>query len=407
MAIRYGYHSFLRILHCLTGNKKIIKKNILLIFALAGIFLFITSASGQNHTPDDGNVKNISNADGDKPSDKATGMYSGLADVLSIEDESKWTFLEKLDEHEQIQLTQMIQLRLEEEGGLLVSLMTKGTTLLPTFLAVKFAQRLEPDLVAKLSDKLPVEKAVRITKGLNRDFLADVTKHLKPKKASIIINQCPDELVIDVSRKLIEKGEPEVAGRLADYLSVEKLTSLAKKRTVNENVQVAHHMKNREVIAKILAVFPDDVIIELMQESSRLGYHTLVADVAKEVNKDRLVQLFAHLNKDDVAKTLALADPGVFSSIIKELDKQTVSNITVLLPADKLAIIINALPPELINELWRYISTEKLIETLPYIDLDKLAHNWTELKPEVTGLLIKVSDQYDPLASKIKSMSKK
>ncbi|MBU0993779.1 MAG: hypothetical protein KJ737_14895 [Proteobacteria bacterium] len=248
---------------------------------------------------------------------KNTDIKNELTDLLELENQSDWQFLSKLSDSEQIRLSERIAYVLDEEGGIIVSLLVTGTKMLPNFILVRTARMLEPETVAKLSNKMPVKAAVQITKGLDREFLMEVTKKLKPQKGIAIIESCPLELVTDVSKRLLANNDDIVLARLADYMSPDKLGEISENLTPEENVRISNQMKNRSVIAKILVSFPDDYLIKLIKECFRREYYSLVADVTEEMEKGRLLGILGQMDQDDLPKSIFLAEVSVYLDPIK------------------------------------------------------------------------------------------
>lgn len=260
-----------------------------------------------------------------------------LTRALEVEDDAKWAFLSKLSDSEQAQLAERIAYLLDEEGGVVVSILAASVKILPNFLVVSMAQAMEPETVAKLSNKLPVKTVVKIAKGMKREFVVEVTKKLNPQKATAIIEALPMELVTDVIRRLMAQNDDKTLAKLGDYLSPEKLKEISQSLTPEENVRIANQMKNKHLIAKILTDYPDDYLLKLIKECFRLEYYALVASISEEMENARLLSILDQLEKEEIPKAHFLAEVSMHIN-----------------PA-KPAAIIEALPDELVIEVARYL----------------------------------------------------
>ncbi len=265
-------------------------------------------------------------------------------------------------------------------------------------------------LIADVVQEMDAARNVRVLSGLHMDkdaktrFLGRLSRHLSPEKSAEIIEQCPEPIIADVVAQLIREGNVKITGAFSDHLSRRKLYSVSGSLSNRQKVQVAYCMKKRALIAGVLGQYPDDHVVELLNETLGLGYYDLIADMVETMKPGRVKNILSGFSDADFIKMMTNYDPDKFAKIIKTMDAALIKDFSKSMKNEKIAIIVDHAPPSVINTLWPYFSEKKKLEVLPLVDLDKLPRLWNGLDKSVRLSLIDLSRQYKPLSSTIKRM---
>ena len=165
-----------------------------------------------------------------------------LHEIFSKKELETIPFIDRLSDEERNQLAALVEKKLDEEGGPLLSAMAMVANILPGFLKVKISQDvLGPKMVAKMTAYVPAKQAISMAASMKTEFLAEVALYQKPEQVVEIVEASPDRLLLDISKTLIDRGQFEVLSRFADHLSVSKLKLLAERlEDINGLVQIAH-----------------------------------------------------------------------------------------------------------------------------------------------------------------------
>lgn len=251
----------------------------------------------------------------------------------------------------------------------------------PAFICAQVAKTMNPQSVALLAVAMPPQKAAAITRRLDHEFVAEVTKYLDPVKSIPIIDNCPDDLVADVVKILLKQGYAGITGRIADNLSPEKMLAVSEKLDISEYIQVGCHMKQAQLIARILAQKTDEVLAELVDKCSDLGYYRLVAQVVQEMDAQRVIGLLPGLSMDHQQQALFIAFLAPYLSPEKS------SGIILLCPDDTIAAVVENLiekdHADITGRLADMLPKQKLVavsQRLPHPEIIQVGKNMARKK---------------------------
>ncbi|MBF0100984.1 MAG: hypothetical protein HQK77_08760 [Desulfobacterales bacterium] len=306
--------------------------------------------------------------------------------------EETFSFLSQLSTEHQIELADIIQKRLDDVGGPMLSTMAMASNLVPNMLNVKIAQdMLGPELAAKITSYVSVKKAITLAKSMRVDFLAEVAIHLHPEKVVAIVEATSDELLIKITRILLENGQYDVLSAFSDHVSPYKLKVLAEKlgdiKAIN---QIGQGMQDRKRMIETAMTLSDAYLIELMQGISFFGYYELAAMVGQMMDVTRQIRLLDKLNPIEAARIAAHYPPEIISQIIERIPIEQAVEIGLQTEGKVLGQLFNSLPVNHINALLPYLNEQKLLDGVPYVNIKRLENIWHELSQTVKNILIKI-----------------
>lgn len=242
-----------------------------------------------------------------------------LESILAVNDRSQYDFLSKLTPDEQRELARMIKARVDDEAGVVVSIMAIVSRFVPAFISAQFADKMEPAAVARISDKVSVGKAIAIAKHLDPEFLAEVAIYQDPDKVTAVVEGLPDDELTEITRILFQRGEYRVVARFSDGLSPEKLKSVAEK--INDPatlIEIARYMKNREKTVQTAVALPDDYLLRFMNQLSGEEDYKLAAAVGRELDIDRQVNMLNRMEPEKAAMVASYYPPDVIARIMEK-----------------------------------------------------------------------------------------
>ncbi|MFZ5562591.1 MAG: magnesium transporter MgtE N-terminal domain-containing protein [Thermodesulfobacteriota bacterium] len=360
----------------------------------------------------------------------ATGKHidPDLESILAA-DRSQYEFLARLTPAEQKELARLIKKRVDEEAGVVVSIMAIASRIVPAILSAQFAKSMEPATVARISDKVSVKKAIAIADHLDADFLAEIAVYQDPKKVTAVVEGLPDKKLIDITEILFLRKEYRVVARFSDGLTPEKLKRVAEK--INDPatlIEIARHMQNREKVATVAIGLSDDYLAKFMGLLSGGDDYQLAAAVGRGMNTDRQVRLLDRMEPEKAARlasfyppeTIArimektdddklaaiarLLSPEIIARVMEKTDDDRVVAIARLLPPETMGHVSSALNAQSINRLMGLLSREQVLAALPHIDLAKFQGDWPDLTLETKNRLRSLGKDYPPLAEAIRAI---
>ncbi len=289
---------------------------IVLLFAfLLSVVNAYADEAGQDPTPDQAAA---ATAAGDTPAVTETYFDPELESILAVKERSRYDFLARLTPEEQHQLARMIKERVDDEAGVVVSIMAIVSRFVPAFISAQFADKMEPAVVARISDKVSVGKAIAIGKRLEPEFLAEVAVYQDPKKVTAVVEGLPDEDLTKITRILFDRGEYRIVAGFSDGLSPEKLRSVAEK--INDPatlIEIARYMKNRDKTVKTAISLSDDYLLGFMNLLSSEEDYKLAAAVGRELDPDRQIRMLNRLDMDKAAMIASYYPPETIARIME------------------------------------------------------------------------------------------
>lgn len=317
-----------------------------------------------------------------------------LESILAVNDRDQYRFLSRLTPAEQQALARMIKKRVDDEAGVVVSIMAIVSRFVPAILSAQFADKMEPATVARISDKVSARKAVAIAKHLQPEFLAEVAVYQDPTKVTAVVEGLPDDDLVEITRILFSRGEYRVVAKFSDGLSPEKLKNVAEK--INDPatlVEIARHMENREKTVATAVSLSDDYLLSFMNLLSGADDYRLAAAVGHSLDVKRQINMLNRLDPEKAAllasyyppETIAAimaTPPGVpdrqlvdiTRNLIERKDFQVVAGFSDVLGVDKLkhaASIIN--DPAGLVQIARHMKDKgKVVETATGLSDDYL-----------------------------------
>ncbi len=362
---------------------------LLLIF-----FFFIVTAQAQDNEQPAPPVKAKTEAT-DKTIRPAEKYFDpDLESILAVNDRSRYEFLSRLTPEEQKELAQMIKKRVDDEAGVVVSIMAVVSSFVPAIISAQFADKMEPATVARISDKVSVKKAIAIAKHLEPEFLAQVAVYQDPRKVTEVVEGLPDNKLIEITRILFEKKEYRVVAGFSDNLSAEKLKSVAEKIDDPATlIDIARHMENREKTVKTAVALSDDYLLGFMNLISSNEDYDLAAAVGRELDANRQINMLNRLDPEKAARLashyppetivrIMETEPGVPDKQLVDITRilfekkayQTVAEFSDALSVEKLKNVAEKInDPSSLIEIGRHMQNkEKLVQTAVALSDDYL-----------------------------------
>lgn len=266
--------------------------------------------------------------------------------------------------------------------------------------------RLVAQVVQEMDAKRVIDLLARLSMNKQEKplFIAYLAPHLTPAKSNGIIVLCPDETVAAVVKNLIEQDHADITGRLADALTKDKLVAVSNRLTLSEIIQVGRHMSEKKLIADVLSDYSDDDLMLIFKEAARLNYGDLIADVIQVLKPERTKRILAGLTSDEIIDFLSGFDGPSMGRIIQCIHPSEIKAFADSLAAEKIAGIVSHSPPALINTMWPYFNTEKILTCLPLVDLNVLPGIWEKLNSSVQTSLVGMGNRYEPLAIAVQKL---
>lgn len=252
------------------------------------------------------------------PAESETYFDPELESILAVKDRSRYAFLSRLTAEEQHELARIIKERVDEEAGVVVSIMAIVSRFVPAFISAQFADKMEPATVARISDKVSVGKAIAIGKRLDPEFLAEVAVFQDPDKVTAVVEGLPDDDLTEITRILFARGEYRTVAGFSDGLSPEKLKSVAEKIDDPATlIEIARYMKNRDKTVQTAVSLSDDYLLGFMSQLSSAEDYKLAAAVGRELDVDRQVRMLNRLDMDKAAMLASYYPPETIARIMK------------------------------------------------------------------------------------------
>ncbi|ABW66763.1 magnesium transporter [Desulfosudis oleivorans] len=397
-------------------------------FFLLVFFVFTTAAQAADTGPEVPAVETPAGAVGQPADTKGNYFDPDLESILAA-DPSQYEFLARLTPAEQKELARLIKKRVDEESGVVVSIMTVGSRIVPAVISAQFAKSMEPSTVARISDKVSVGKAIAIAKRLDADFLAEVAVYQDPQKVAAVVEGLPDDDLVEITEILFLKKDYRVVAGFSDGLSPEKLTRVAERIDDPATlIEIARHMQNREKVVAVAIALSDDYLLGFMDLLSSGDDYGLAAEVGRAMDTDRQVRLLDRLDPEKAARLASLYPPETIARIMEKInndklvdiarllspetiarvmeitDNNRVVTIAGLLPPETMGRVSQALNAQSINRLIPLLSREQVLTALPYIDLTKFQKDWPDLTPETKDMLRDMGRDYPPLEEAVRAI---
>jgi hypothetical protein len=184
-------------------------------------------------------------------------------------DESELGYLESLGGEALMKLRVQFQDSLISDYEPVLSKLAGTTAITPAAIAVKIATRyLGPTLTSYLSYYTPVKSAAKLAEKFPSDFMIEVAKEQIPERAKEMLKDFPLELMRPVTRGLVAEQAWSTMGGFVDYLPEEKSFALMSEvPDAESNLRISSYAQNKELVAKLVAKFDDDMLIELTKAS--------------------------------------------------------------------------------------------------------------------------------------------
>ena len=225
-------------------------------------------------------------------------------------------------------------------------------------------------------------------------FLTSILPFISPETCAKIVEMSPEETLVTLTQGLLSRSEHALLATISDVMSQEKLKTLAMKLPVKDNIQVASHMKNRQLISRVIAEFPDDYLIDLMKESVRLKNYRLAAEVIQEMDKVRVVTLMDKLSASGfpldgfLKQAIRHMTPGTISGIVDMSSDQTLVSVINDLTAKNEYPVLAAMADHL--SLTKLTTLANKLSPADNINVAASMQN----KRLITGVIAGFSDEY-------------
>jgi Mg/Co/Ni transporter MgtE len=268
-----------------------------------------------------------------------------LESILAVNDRSQYEFLSRLTPAEQQELARMIKKRVDDEAGVVVSIMAVVSGWVPAIISAQFADKMEPATVARISDKVSVKKAIAIAGHLDPEFLARVAVYQDPRKVTAVVEGLEDKQLVEICRILFERKEYRVVAKFSDDLSPAKLKNVADK--INDPatlIEIARHMQNRTKVVETSVSLSDDYLLGFMNLLSSGEDYDLAAAVGSALDVKRQVNMLNRLDPQKAALLASHYPPEIIARIMDNPDpavpeKQVMDITRILLDRKEYAVI--------------------------------------------------------------------
>jgi len=334
------------------------------------------------------------------PDNKADKLYydPDLESILAVKDRSSYTFLSRLTPAEQRELFHMIKKRVDDEAGVVVSIMAIVSGFVPAFISAQFADKMEPATCARISDKVSVRKAIAIGKRLDSDFLAEVAVYQDPKKVTAVVEGFPDKKLIDITRVLFQKGQYRVVAKFSDDLSVEKLIDVSKKINDPETlIQIARYMENKDKAVKTAIALSDDYLLNFMGLLSTGNDYELAAAVGQALDAKRQVNMLNLLDPEKAARLASHYSPETITLIMGSTTGEAIEGVSDQQLMDITRILVENEQYQVVAYFSDALSIEKLTSVTEKLHdpatLIKIAQHMKN-KQNVVKTALALSDSY-------------
>ena len=284
-----------------------------------------------------------------------------LESILAEKDRSRYQFLSRLTPNEQRELARMIKQRVDDEAGVVVSIMAIVSGFVPAFISAQFADKMEPATVARISDKVSVKKAIAIAKHLDPAFLADVAVYQDPEKVTAVVEGLPDKDLVEITRILFSREEYRVVAKFSDGLSVEKLRNVSEK--INDPatlIAIARKMKNRENAVQTAVGLSDDYLLGFMSLLSSDDDFELAAAVGRALDIKRQVNLLNRLAPQKAARLAAHYPPEALARIMGDTMDEAMNGVSEQQLLDISRILVENQQYQVVAGFSDALSVEKL-----------------------------------------------
>ncbi|MEW6078275.1 MAG: hypothetical protein AB1724_10715 [Thermodesulfobacteriota bacterium] len=317
-----------------------------------------------------------------------------LESILAVNDRSQYAFLSRLTPAEQQELARMIKKRVDDEAGVVVSIMAVVSGWVPAIISAQFADKMEPATVARISDKVSVKKAIAIAGHLEPDFLARVAVYQDPRKVTAVVEGLEDKQLVEICRILFERKEYRVVAKFSDDLSPAKLKNVADK--INDPatlIEIARHMQNRTKVVETSASLSDDYLLGFMNLLSSGEDYDLAAAVGSALDVKRQVSLLNRLDPQKAALLSSHYPPETIARIMDNPDpavpEKQMMEVTRILMERKEYPVIAGFADALSVDKLKYV-TEKINDPDGLMEIARHMKN----KDKMVRTAVALSDDY-------------
>lgn len=236
-------------------------------------------------------------------------------------DIAELAYLEKLGADALFTLRVQFQDSLVTDYEPVLAKLASTTAITPTPIAVKIAQRyLGPTLTSYLSYFTPVKNAAKLAAKFDPDFMIEVAKEQIPERAKETLEDFPLELMRPVTRGLVAEKAWATMGGFVDYLPEEKSFALMSEvPDAESNLRISSYAQNKELVAKLVAKFDDDMLIELTKASlaapELMREVCLVAEKLPAESLEQMARLRDRFNEAEQAQLYEYARANGFEAL--------------------------------------------------------------------------------------------
>lgn len=228
--------------------------------------------------------------------DKKQTEIQKLLHFLQVNEESEFSFLEKLtkDEIHQLRL-KIIDVSQFTQTDIWKRL-TGVAKFFPNYMNAKISETvMGPLIAANMSYHMPVKEAISIMGYMSTQFLATVSEYMTPENAKELINQIPMHILKKVTTELVSKKKFMTAAGFVDVSDVPRLIELSKIIYKEEDlIRISSFVENKQYIAKIVEGFSDERLNKIIT----VAYQH---DMQQEV-----LTVFTHLSRKEVERVLKI-----------------------------------------------------------------------------------------------------
>lgn len=284
-----------------------------------------------------------------------------LESLLAVNDPKRYAFLARLSPDEQRKLYRIVKNRVDDEAGVTVSIMAVVSGFVPAFISARFADKMEPATVARISDKISVKKAIAIARHLEPSFMAEVAVYQDPHKVTAVVEGLPDKDLVEITRILFLRKSYRVVARFSDGLSVEKLKNVSEE--INDPatlIAIARHMQNREKAVQTAVELSDEYLLGFMNLLSTDADYELAADVGAALDVERQINLINRLDPEIAAHLAGYYKPGILALIMGDTMGEAISSISEQKLLDICRVLIENRQHQVIAGFANAINVEKI-----------------------------------------------
>lgn len=234
-----------------------------------------------------------------------------LKHFLQVEDESSFSFLQKLNKDEVHELRMKIIEVSQFTQTDIWKRLSGVANFFPNYMNAKIAQTvLGPLIAANMSYYMTEKDAIAIMKNMSTSFLATVSEYMIPEKAVNLINQIPIDILKKVTIELVRDKKYLTAAGFVDVSDIARLIELSKVIYNEEDlIRISMYVENKSYIAKIVERFTDDKLEKIIKKAYQENLQDEILSVFVQQSSNEVQRILRIINElPEQLKTKVIKD---------------------------------------------------------------------------------------------------